>query len=255
MNIRTNILSGCLFTLAAFAGHVAANADKIIFTGPEPVTYPLASPSLTDLNLDVIDPETLSIRTNLSRIFHDDSNPQLKGKPRGRASWFLLDNLSPGRRYELRVCWAAISVKQEPTEFTMDVYELDKVWETADLMLSLANYSSDRQSDVEDQQPQVHRRRDSSADAKERKASLLLLQVHAAADYFSHHPDLMRNPPPVLVDLILDPYLFNAVPESLLPTAGYVVLVAVAMLFLAKWIANRMTDIATSEDRVSKKRD
>ncbi|KAM3498632.1 hypothetical protein MY11210_009662 [Beauveria gryllotalpidicola] len=243
--------AGVLLLLATFTRHVTANADKIIFMGPEPVTYPLSSPSLADLNLDVIGPASLSIRTSLSRIFHNDSDPELRGKPRGRASWFILDDLTPGQRYELRVCWAAI----EPTEFTMDVYELDKVWETPDLMLSLANYASTRQADVEGVTPQIHRRRGSSTDAKERKASLLLLQVHAAADYFSHHQELMRNPPPVLVDLILDPYLLNVVPESLILTAGYIVIVAVATFFLARWIANRMTAIAVTEDRGPKKRD
>ncbi|KAM3498183.1 hypothetical protein MY10362_008488 [Beauveria mimosiformis] len=243
-----------LILLALLTRDVTANADKIIFTGPEPVTYPLASPSLADLNLDVIGPASLSIRTSLSRIFHNDSDPELRGKPRGRASWFILDDLTPGQRYELRVCWAAI----EPTEFTMDVYELDKVWETPDLMLSLANYASTRQADAEDAEgvkPQIHRRSGSYLDAKERKASVLLLQVHAAADYFSHHQELMRSPPPVLVDLILDPYLFNVVPESLILTAGYIVIVAVVTFFLARWIANRMTAIAVFEDRGSKKRD
>ncbi|KAM3566395.1 hypothetical protein ARSEF4850_000631 [Beauveria asiatica] len=243
-----------LILLALLTRDVTANADKIIFTGPEPVTYPLASPSLADLNLDVIGPASLSIRTSLSRIFHNDSDPELRGKPRGRASWLILDDLTPGQRYELRVCWAAI----EPTEFTMDVYELDKVWETRDLMLSLANYASTRQGDAEDAKgvkPRIHSRSGYSLDAKERKASVLLLQVHAAADYFSHHQELMRKPPPVLVDLILDPYLFNVVPESLILTAGYIVIVAVATFFLARWIANRMTAIAMLEDRASKKRD
>ncbi|OAA52455.1 hypothetical protein BBO_00296 [Beauveria brongniartii RCEF 3172] len=243
-----------LILLALLTRDVTANADKIIFTGPEPITYPLASPSLADLNLDVIGPASLSIRTSLSRIFHNDSDPELRGKPRGRASWFILDDLTPGQRYELRVCWAAI----EPTEFTMDVHELDKVWETPDLMLSLANYASTRQADAEDTEgvkPQINRRSGSSLDAKERKESVLLLQVHAAADYFSHHQELMRNPPPVLVDLILDPYLFNVAPESLILTAGYIVIVAVVTFFLARWIANRMTAIAVFEDRGSKKRD
>ncbi|OAA54887.1 hypothetical protein ISF_08158 [Cordyceps fumosorosea ARSEF 2679] len=250
--MNTQRISAVLLTLAVFAVHVAANADKIIFTGPEPVTYPLASPSLADLNLDVLGPENLSIRRNLTRIFHDDSDLELKGKPRGHASWYLIDNLTPGQRYELRVCWAAI----EPTAFTMNVYELDTVWDTPDLMLSLADYSSARQpAAAEDQAPQVHRRSSSAANARERRASLLLLQVHAAADYFSHHEELMRDPPPVLVDLILDPYLLNAVPESLVLTAAYVVLVAVATFFLARWIADRMTAIATSGRRVSKKRD
>ncbi|OAQ97012.1 hypothetical protein LLEC1_05515 [Akanthomyces lecanii] len=233
MKLYKSAISRLMVTLAALASHAAANADKIIFTGPEPVTYPLASPSL------------------LRRIFHDDADPAAQGTPPGHASWFMLDGLTPGQRYELRVCWAAI----EPTEFTMDVHELDAVWTMPNLMLSLYNYSSSRQAEAEKQTPRVHRPSAASKDAKERTASLLLLRVHAAADYFSHHTELMRSPPPVLVDLILDPYLFNVVPESLLLTAGYIAVVAVATLFLAQWIARRMTIIAAAEEGVSKKRD
>lgn len=36
----------------------------------------------------------------------------------------------------------------------------------------------------------------------------------------------MRSPPPVPVDLILDPYVMNVFPRSLVPTAGWVVVVA-----------------------------
>lgn len=111
MKLYTSPLSGLLLALATFTRHAAANADKIIFTGPEPVTYPLASPSLADLNLDILGPAAnLSLRTSLARIFPEDDDPEAaaQGKPRGRASWFILDDLSPGQRYELRVCWAAI---------------------------------------------------------------------------------------------------------------------------------------------------
>lgn len=100
---------GFLASFAALTPLVAANADKIIFTGPAPITYPLASPSLSDLNLDALSaPSNLTLRTHLSRTFHDDSDPENEGKPRGQASWFLLDDLTQGQRYELRVCWAAI---------------------------------------------------------------------------------------------------------------------------------------------------
>lgn len=138
----------------------------------------------------------------------------------------------------------------------MDVYELDHVWETPDLMMSLYNYSSTRQSNTPSQAtPQIHRPSSSSSGAKERTASLLLLQVHAAADYVSHDAALMRRPPPpVLVDLILDPYLLNAVPESLLLTGIYVVLVAVGTFYLARWIADRMTAIAGTEEAAALKK-
>lgn len=102
---------------------VAANADKIIFTGPAPANIPLAKPSLSDLNLDVLGPEGWDIRTNLTRVFPAvrDARDSLEGDeddeleaaeaesgPEGHSSWFLLDNLTEGQRYELRVCWAAI---------------------------------------------------------------------------------------------------------------------------------------------------
>ncbi|KAJ6786568.1 hypothetical protein PWT90_11019 [Aphanocladium album] len=245
MKLYSSPATGFLLAACTLAGRVAANADKIIFTGPELVTYPLASPSLADLKLDVISPESLSIRTNLSRIFHDDddvSDPETQGKkPRGYASWFLLDNLTPDQRYELRVCWAAI----QPTEFTMSVHELNHVFETPDLMQSLYDYSSTRQID------ELY-----APDAKERTASVLLLQVRAAADYFSHHAALMRSPPPpVLVDLILDPYRFNVVPESLLLTAGHVVFVGVVTFIMSKIITSRLTAIGGTEIGLLKKFD
>lgn len=41
----------------------------------------------------------------------------------------------------------------------------------------------------------------------------------------------MQHPPSVDVDIILDPYLANVFPQSLLPTAAYIVLLAVAAFF------------------------
>lgn len=136
----------------------------------------------------------------------------------------------------------------------MRVHELESVFETPHLLLSLHNYTSTRQREASDDKTPKVRRQGISIDDNDRTSSLLFLQVHAAADYFSHDKTLMTNtPPPVLVDLILDPYLFNAVPQSLVPTAGYIFTVAVVTFFLAKWIARRMTDIADINESVTKK--
>lgn len=136
----------------------------------------------------------------------------------------------------------------------MRVHELDRVFETPYLLLSLHDYAGTRRREASDDKMPKVRRQGISTDDKERTSSLLLLQVHAAADYFSHDKTLMTNtPPPVLVDLILDPYLFNAVPQSLVPTAGYIFIVAVVTFFLAKWIARRMTEIADTNESVTKK--
>ena len=57
--------------------------------------------------------------------------------------------------------------------------------------------------------------------------SILFFQIFAAADYYSLNKTLMYDVPPVLVDIILDPYLLNVFPKSLLPTAGYLIALSV----------------------------
>jgi hypothetical protein len=64
----------------------------------------------------------------------------------------------------------------------------------------------------------------------------LFLQIHAAADYFSLNKTLMEVVPPVAVDIILDPYILNVFPKSLLPTAGYILTIAVGAWLLSAWI-------------------
>lgn len=70
--------------------------------------------------------------------------------------------------------------------------------------------------------------------------SVLFLRVHAAADYFTTNQALMQNVPPVAVDLILDPFVLNVFPRSLLPTAGWMVLVAVLAVVLGRWIVKEV---------------
>lgn len=132
---------------------------------------------------------------------------------------------------------------QEPTEFTLDVFELSTVWDTPALIQSLAEYATSRQlaGDEQDPEPGIHQ--PSSQESAEKRSSLLLLRVVATADYFTDHAKLMTNPPPVLVDLILDPFLLNVLPRSLLPTAGYIIVVAVASLLVARWIATSLQSL------------
>jgi hypothetical protein len=130
----------------------------------------------------------------------------------------------------------------------LDVYELDTVWSTPDLIQSLAAYSYSRQSDQDTQpgKPNVKR-------PEEHAASLMLLRIYAAADYFTDNVSLMQSPPPVLADVILDPFLFNIVPTSLLPTAAYLIIVALASWFVARNIATWLQSIATAPDGEDKK--
>ena len=75
-------------------------------------------------------------------------------------------------------------------------------------------------------------------------SSTLFLQVYAAADYYTMNQSMMQNPPPVFVDIILDPYLFNIVPRSLLPTAVYIIILAVGGWYIAKYISAFIQSIA-----------
>lgn len=47
----------------------------------------------------------------------------------------------------------------------------------------------------------------------------------------------MDNVPPVAVDLILDPFLWNVFPRSLVPTAGWILVVAAVAFVIARWVA------------------
>lgn len=126
----------------------------------------------------------------------------------------------------------------------MDVYELDTVWDTPELMQSLADYAYSRQSSTDSQEDR---------EEGERSASILLLQIKASTDYFTDDAALMRDPPPVLVDLILDPYLYNLIPRSLVPTIGFLVLVGLVGWFVARSVASKLQSIAVAGESREKK--
>ncbi|EGU83899.1 hypothetical protein FOXB_05613, partial [Fusarium oxysporum f. sp. conglutinans Fo5176] len=147
-------------------------------------------------------------------------------------------------RYEFRVCWAAV----QPTGFDLGVYELDTVWQTPELIQSLASYSFSRQ----DQEARLIEE-STQTEGREREASILLLQIKASADYFTDDAALMKDPSPVHVDLILDPYLYGIVPRSLVPAAGYLVLVGAVAWFVSRSIASKLQTIAVTTDGANKK--
>ena len=63
----------------------------------------------------------------------------------------------------------------------------------------------------------------------------------------------MATVPPVRADVILDPYLFNVFPESLAPTAAYIVVVAVAAWFLSKYVWSVVRGIAQDGEALKSK--
>ncbi|KAH6847876.1 hypothetical protein B0I37DRAFT_405740 [Chaetomium sp. MPI-CAGE-AT-0009] len=230
----------CLFT------SVFANTEKTIFLGPEPVTIPLTHPTLSDLHLHTLTPTPVNgtLRTQLSARFPSPEHPQ------GTVTWLILDNLTPNQRYEVRVCWAAT----QPTDFTLTTFPLATVWDTPELMSSLHAYAASRQGLAADDDHTAPPKADDGSGSGERDASILLLRILAAADYFTTDASLMRDVPPVDVDVILDPFLFNVLPRSIAGTACYVVAVAAVAFLVARWTAARIRGLVASGRESVKKR-
>lgn len=90
---------------------VLANTEKTIFLGPETVNVSVKrSLSSDDLYIRVISPQHNKLRTYIPAEF-----PTIMSEL-GRPSWFLLDGLCEGQRYEVRICWAA-TVTLHPSKF------------------------------------------------------------------------------------------------------------------------------------------
>ncbi|KAI1408123.1 hypothetical protein F5Y13DRAFT_113254 [Hypoxylon sp. FL1857] len=233
----TNLIHVFLLIAVAYA-----NTEKAIFLGPPTVNIPATHPTLDDLHVDTLTPTDWAIRTHLDARFPSISAPY------GKATWLILDELTEGQRYEVRVCWAAT----QPTAFKVNTYELQTVFETPELISELSEYSWSRQSLGGGHGSQSKSAQGAHAPNPERETSVLFLQILAAADYYTMNKTLMRNVPPVHVDIILDPFVLGVLPRSLLPTVGYIVAVAVASWFIARHISTWICNLGT-EATIEKK--
>lgn len=107
-------LLASLSILAWCIAPVSANAEKVVFLAPEIIHSLDQRPTLDELNLAVLTPSNWTIRTHLIASFPTSE------RVLGTEAWFLLDGLSPHRRYEVRLCWSAtvlplsIAVKIRP---------------------------------------------------------------------------------------------------------------------------------------------
>lgn len=124
------------------------------------------------------------------------------------------------------------------------------MFDSPELIGSLSTYAYSRLAEMDEMEHQrlVARRAappPSSHASADLRSSVLFLRVFAAADYFTLDKTLMEDVRPVLVDIILDRYLFNVLPKSLLPTASYVSVVAVASWFLSGYIWRLIRKFAT----------
>ncbi|KAL2066531.1 hypothetical protein VTL71DRAFT_2602 [Oculimacula yallundae] len=234
-------LFSSLLLLQAF--HVFANTEKTIFLGPSNIQVPVAHPTLEDLQLQTLSPKHWSLRTHIQAEFPNNASEY------GRTSWYLLDRLQEGQRYEVRVCWAAT----QPTSFRLDTFELSTAFESPELITSLAQYSEIRRTEaMEDLQPMESQAERRSNHLNE-LSSILLLRVFAAADYYTMNKTLMEQVPPVYVDIILDPFIFNVFPRSLVPTAAYIILVAIGSWYLSKAVSGWVNRLSANENLQKKK--
>jgi hypothetical protein len=106
------------------------------------------------------------------------------------------------------------------------------------LLTSLSTFAYARHAELDAADMQDLQQRKSAPDPE---STFLFLEVFAAADYFSLNQTLMETVPPVLIDIILDPYVLNVFPKSLLPTGLYLTLIAVGAWFLSTWLAGLFT--------------
>ncbi|THW05652.1 hypothetical protein D6D26_02028, partial [Aureobasidium pullulans] len=210
------ILSILLYT-CFLAAPAIANVEKTIFTAPESITFGDARPNLLDLHLVSLSPKKLAIRTALPVVFPTEEYP------RGLSSWYLLGGLRPGQRYEVRICWAAT----QPTDFLLESFKVTDVFDSPALLQDLSIYAEERQSSL------LGEGLTDSNEPTTIKQSALFLRIQSVASFYTTNKELMQYPPPVDVDIILDPYLLNIFPQSLLPTAAYIILLAVASWFLS----------------------
>ena len=216
----------------AFFGVAAANVEKTIFVAPELEPLPNDA-SIDNLLLMSLSEARITERAFLNATFPTDA------APKGTESWAILMDLVPGRRYEVRVCWLAT----QPTAFWLYTHTLQSVFDSPALLSSMTEYSIALHASMEPEtlqgiQTRAYDRTKMLNEA--RQESVLFLQIFAAADYYTLNKTLMETVPPVHADVILDPYLLNVFPKSLLPTAGHIVIVAICGWFISGWVYGKI---------------
>ncbi|RAL62847.1 hypothetical protein DID88_004689 [Monilinia fructigena] len=244
-NIRIPFFSAFLL-LTSQIQHVLANTEKVIFLGPGTLNVPMEHPTLEDLHLEALSPQHHSLRTHIQAEFPTEDSEY------GQSTWYLLHRLKEGQRYEVRICWAAT----EPTSFRLNTYDIATVFETPNLITSLAQYSETRVpvfNDVQDHAPKITQADFSNKHNQDDASSTLFLQIYAAADYYTMNQTIMENVPLVFVDIILDPYIFNILPRSLVPTIAYVILLAVGSWYVSRYVMEWVCKIGINDFKSEKK--
>jgi hypothetical protein len=209
------------FLFALFIITVYANTEKTIFSAPS-----IPGGASLNLSLASLSPWAPKLRQSLPVAFPTDHQPY------GPESWYLLRHLGPRQRHEVRVCWAAT----QPTNFRLDVFDIHQLLTNPDLFAA-ASKSAVELSDEWD------------PSAQDTVATAVVLRIRAAADFFTTDKTRMQFPPPVDVDIILDPYHANLFPGSLLPTAGYIICLAIGSWVISGTIWSRLQSISNDSNK------
>ncbi|OAA60950.1 hypothetical protein SPI_04974 [Niveomyces insectorum RCEF 264] len=216
--------------LALLSGLVAANVEKTIFYGPPAVGNATTAVATSLLGHDLVGlfqlaPATTSNtwRTHLPAAF-----PWAADFPDRATIWVLLDALKPGQLYELH--------------FSLDTFDLETVVSTPALAASVRTYLASLPGPI----PLAA----AASLATPSSSSFTFLRIVTAANYVTADPALM-NPelvPPVLTDIILDPYLLNVVPRSLVPAVVAILAAAAVSWWLSQRILRWLRRVAVGED-------
>ena len=124
-----------------------------------------------------------------------------------------------------------LTPKQQPTTFSLNAYNLTHVFDTPTLIQSLSAFSESQENS------EVGLSREEPSQTNQ---SVLFLHIRSRADFFTTNQTLMHTPPPVDVDIILDPFLSNILPQSLVATGIYITITAIAAWLLSGAIWRRL---------------
>ncbi|CUS09982.1 unnamed protein product [Tuber aestivum] len=224
-----------ILLLALFSTVVLGNVEKAIFVAPSNPQDLLFNGANSTERLEALYPGLLKLNPSPTcegichqlRVTLDTS---FIGS--GERHWVALDHLEQGKRYEVRICWAATS----PTDFTLNIYTASQLLDNPSLFANMTAYAFHRLS----LSPISELYAPSAA-----PRSVLYLDIQAKAGYYTHEKPRMESPDPVEVEIILDPFILNVLPESLLPTVVMIVLITLFAFWASGRVYNALRNIAS----------
>lgn len=141
---------------------------------------------------------------------------------------------------------------KQPTSFTLSTHTLEEITSDKASLAAISRFSNARLSSLpEPQRKPAQAHTSNRKDQSDRDTTILFLRIDAVADYFSLEESLMQAVPPVVVDIILDPFLGNVFPRSLVSTACWGLVVAVVAVGVSRWAVREIGRVVLHEMRSS----